>query len=247
MNTDLRVLPDPSALAGAAASAVAHALRDAAHAHGSAAIALAGGNTPRALYRALAREHHDDVPWPLVHVFWGDERDVPLDDPRSNYHMAREELLEGLPIPAKQVHPLPVGASDLELAAVAYEQTLRAYFGRAAYQRPSWPVFDLALLGMGEDGHTASLFPHSPALEEQRRWVLPASAPVEPRARLTLTLPALTHARALFVVVAGATKAEPLRRALAEAPDAGCPASLLRTGPAPVTWWADAAAALLVG
>ncbi len=222
--------------------AVADALSAAVRARGAASIALAGGNTPRALYRALAAESGAEAPWPRVHVFWGDERDVPPDDPRSNDRMAREALLDAVPVPATQVHPIPGGTGDAAGAAVAYERTLRAYFGDAG-----WPAFDLVLLGLGDDGHTASLFPGSAALSERSRWVVPSTAPVEPRSRLTLTLPVLTHARAIFVVVAGAAKAEPLRRTLAGAPDAQCPASLLLAGPAPVTWWADAAAARLAG
>jgi len=242
MTADLRVLPDGDALAAAVAAEVARRLGVAAGERGAATIALGGGRTPRAFFRRLATTHHDDVPWERVHVFWGDERDVPLGDERSNYRMARETLLAAVPVPPAQVHPMPAGSDDPAAAAVAYEDTLRACFGAAA----EWPAFDLVLLGLGEDGHTASLFPGSPALDERRRWVVPATAPVEPRPRLTLTLPALTSARALFVVVAGPEKAQPLYGVLALPPDPARPASLLRRGPAPVTWWADAAAAALV-
>ena len=249
MSADLRLLPDPAALAAGVAAEVAGALAAAARERGSASIALSGGSTPRALYRRLAGDHHDDVPWERVHVFWGDERDVPLDDEHSNCRMAREALLDAVPVPRQQVHPMPAGTDDPEGAAVAYEHALRAFFdakGADGADGAPWPVFDLVLLGLGEDGHTASLFPGAAALDERRRWVVPATAPVEPRRRLTLTLPALTHARRIFVVVAGASKAEPLRRAVAGPPDPACPASLLRTGSAPVTWWADGAAAVML-
>ena len=240
---DLRIFPDQAELAAAAAAEVAARLVVAA-AHGPATLVLAGGSTPRALYACLAAAHGVQVPWERVDVFWGDERAVPLDDPRSNYRMAREALLDAIPIPRHRVHPIDACAGvapDAEDAAVAYEHELRAHFPPPARR----PVFDLVLLGLGEDGHTASLFPNAPTLPDGSRWVLPAQAPpgVEPRERVTLTLPALTAARAIFVVVAGPAKAAPLRRALAEAPSPACPASLLRTGRAPVTWWADLAAA----
>ncbi len=261
MTADLRLLPDPADLARAVAAAVAQTLAQATLARGAASIALAGGNTPRALYQRLASAHRDDVPWEKLHVFWGDERDVPPDDPHSNYRMAREALLDAVPVSADHVHPMPAGTGDPEAAAVAYDGMLRAYFGgadpeiaivdldaaRAFFESGAlWPAIDLVLLGLGEEGHTASLFPGSAALYGQPlRWVVPATAPVEPRRRLTLTLPALTHARRIFVLVSGASKAPALFRALAGPADPACPASLLRHGPAPVTWWADAAATAL--
>jgi 6-phosphogluconolactonase len=237
MTTDLRVLPGARALAAAVAAEVALVLAEAAGERGWASIALAGGNTPRALYAALAADHRNDVPWARLQVFWGDERDVPPNDEQSNYRMARETLLDAVAVPQLQVHPMPTGAGDPEAAAVAYERRLRRGFNG------EWPTFDLVLLGLGEDGHTASLFPRSPALAERVRWVVPSLAPVEPRQRLTLTLPALTHAHRIFLVASGRAKAEPLRRALTGAPGPDCPASMLRSGSAPVTWWADAAAA----
>ncbi len=253
VTADLRLLPDPDHLARVVADAVAETLAAAALARGAASMALAGGNTPRALYRALATRHRHGVPWENLDLFWGDERDVPLDDARSNYRMAREALLDAVPVPPARVHPMPAGTGEPEAAAVAYERTLRAYFGAveapgAAGGDVAWPAFDLVLLGLGEDAHTASLFPGSAALEEEERWVVPAlaPAPVEPRARITLTLPALTHARRIFVVVSGAAKAPALERALAQPPGPDRPASLLLTGPAPVTWWADTAAAGLL-
>lgn len=239
---DLRVFGDAGGLARAAATAVAGVLAAAARAHGAATIALAGGQTPRTLYRRLALVPGTDVPWRSVEVYWGDERDVPPDDPASNYRMARESLLDLVPIPADRVHPMPAGAGDPEAAAAAYERTLRRRFHGA------WPDLDLVLLGMGEDGHTASLFPDAPTLAEQRRWVVPATAPpeIQPRGRLTLSLPAIMHARAIFVLVTGGSKATALRRALNDPPGPGCPPSLLRTSSARVVWWADGAAAARV-
>lgn len=234
---DLRVFADAGALAAAAARAVAQLLTTAVRQHGSGSIALAGGRTPRGLYRCLALDHRDDTPWDRVHVYWGDERNVPHDDDRSNCRMARESLLEHVPVRPECVHPMPTAVREPGEAAAEYERILRSRFNS------EWPRFDIVLLGMGDDGHTASLFPGSPALEEIRRWVVATAAPVEPRSRLTLTIPALTHAAAIFVVVAGRSKADALRCALADRPDPRCPASLIRTAGARVVWWADTEAA----
>ena len=253
---DLRVLADAGAVAAAAAREVAQVLAAAARAHGSASMALAGGRTPRGLYRCLALDHRDDIAWDRVHVYWGDERDVPHDDERSNYRMARESLLDHVPVRPECVHPMPAVPNEPGRAAAQYEHTLRSHFDT------EWPTFDLVLLGLGGDGHTASLFPRSPALDEASRVAhrletvacrasesdpLLNYAPVEPHGRLTLTLPVLTHSRSIFVVVSGSSKADALRCALADGPDRGCPASLLRTARSPVVWWADAQAAAKLG
>lgn len=237
---DLRVFADAGALAKTAAREVAQLLTTAVRAHGSGSIALAGGRTPRGLYRCLARDHRDDTPWDRVHVYWSDERDVPHDDDRSNYRLARESLLDRVPVRPECVHPMPTGRSEPSQAAAEYERILRSRFDT------EWPRFDLVLLGIGDDGHTASLFPGSPALEETRRWVVATTAPVEPRGRLTLTLPALTHAASVFVVVTGRSKADALRCALGDSPDPRCPASLIQTAGARVVWWADAEAAAYI-
>lgn len=235
------MLADAGGVAAAAAREAARVLAAATRAHGSASIALAGGRTPHGLYRCLALDHRHDTPWDRVHVYWGDERDVPYDDERSNYRMARESLLDHVPVHPECVHPMPTVLNEPSRAAAEYERTLRSHFDTG------WPQFDLVLLGIGADGHTASLFPRSPALDESSRWVVATTAPVEPRSRLTLTLPALVHARALFVVVAGRSKADALRCALSDRPDPGCPASLLRTARTPAVWWADAEAAANLG
>ena len=241
ITADLRVVANAGAVATAAAREVAHVLATAAQEHGSASIALAGGRTPRGLYRCLALDHRDDTAWDRVHVYWGDERNVPHDDERSNYRMARECLLDHVPVRPECVHPMPTVLGEPSRAAAEYERTLRSQFDT------DWPQFDLVLLGIGDDGHTASLFPRSPALDEASRWVVATTAPVEPRGRLTLTLPALTHAMAIFVLVAGSSKADALVCALGDRPDPRCPASLLRTARAPVVWWADAQAAAHLG
>ncbi len=231
---DVRVFASPEELSAAAAAEIAAALRRAAEA-GRATIALSGGGTPRGLHRRLA-ESHSDLPWERVHVFWGDERYVPRDAPDSNYRMARETLLEHIAIPPDNVHPMPTGASDPDEAARAYEEELRSVFGDT-------PAFDVILLGMGDDGHTASLFPGSPALEETARWVVPAEAPAEPRRRLTLTPPVLCAAEAIHFLVAGASKRAALACALSpDGPAPTCPASLVRPLAGTLTWWVDEAA-----
>lgn len=239
--TELRIFPDVDRLSEALACAIAEKLAMAVRTRGSCSFALSGGRTPRVLYDRLARDHRQDIPWARVHIFWGDERYVPPEDERSNYQMAREALLCDIPVPAANVHRMPTEPADPRDAAAAYERVLRTHFATP------WPRFDLVLLGLGDDGHTASLFPGSSALDEAERWVVAVKGPSEPRVRLTLTLPAITHAAAIDVIVSGSSKAEPLRRALADDPDPQrCPASAVRRTEGALVWWADAAAAAYV-
>jgi 6-phosphogluconolactonase len=229
----------PGALADAVASAVAHAVSDAVARRGRCSLLLSGGSTPRAAYELLASRYRERVPWLDVQLFWGDERFVPLTDPRSNYRMAREALVEWVPCPPANVHPIPTNLPSPEAAAQRYEELLRAHFAE------DHPAFDLVLLGLGDDAHTASIFPGSPALEEPARWVMAVDAPVEPRQRITMTMRVLTTAAQLFVVVSGAGKAAALRRAIDPASDpARHPAAALQAAGERVVWWAarDAAA-----
>jgi 6-phosphogluconolactonase len=203
-------LADPAALARAAAEEVARLAAEALAARGAFRLALAGGSTPRALYRLLAdpaQPFRDRIPWSVVHAFFGDERAVPPESADSNARMAREALLDHVPLAA--VHRIE-GELGAEEAAARYEDVLFAHFGDVRL-----PVFDLVLLGLGSDGHTASLFPGSPALQERRRWAVagPAGLP-PPVPRVTLTIPVLEAARAALFLVAGADKAEALRRLL---------------------------------
>jgi 6-phosphogluconolactonase len=239
-DADVRVFDTADSLAETMAQEIAELLVEAVRRRGSASIALAGGQTPRSVYRHLAARHGEDVPWQQVHFYWGDERLVAPDDERSNHRMARESLLDALPVRPDRVYPMPSGIAP-DRAAAEYEKTLRARFATEG------PDFDLVLLGVGEDGHTASLFPHSAVLRESSRWVAAAMAPVDPRHRLTLTLPALTHAETIFMLAVGASKAEAIRRALQGDASDECPASLLRTARARLVWWLDAAAAGSLG
>ncbi len=174
-------------------------------------VALSGGSTPRALHQALVAHYRDLIPWERVQVFWSDERCVPPDDPESNYRMARETLLEQVPLPADNIHRMPGERSDYDAAAADYEVEMRHVFGVP----PDVLLrFDLILLGMGPDGHTASLFPGSPALHETSRLVVPNQGPKPPPQRLTFTYPLINSARQIMFLVAGAEKAEALRDVL---------------------------------
>jgi 6-phosphogluconolactonase len=185
---DLRVFVDVNELSLRAGEGMVRTINEFVKTNGTFSLVLSGGSTPRILYRMLSRQFLDQIPWTKVHVFWGDERYVPHDDSQSNYRMARETLPDHVPCPVGNVHPMPTHFSDPDAAARDYEKTLKSYFPE------NLPGFDLVLLGLGEEGHTASLFPRSPALEETSRWVVAVKAPVEPPLHLTLTLPALAHA-----------------------------------------------------
>lgn len=183
---------------------------------GRFAIALSGGSTPKRLYGLLAAAPlRDQMPWQRVHLFWGDDRFVPWDSPDSNYAMAQEAMLAHVPIPPENVHGIPF-QGDAADAARDYERTLKTYYGGDALD-PARPLFDIVLLGMGPDGHTASLFPGKPALKEQQRWAIevpePGLNPFVPR--VTLTFPALGSAKSVAFVAAGADKMAMMGRVLA--------------------------------
>ena len=240
MKSDVRVFADVDELSLRAAEAAVRTINESVRSHGSFSVALSGGNTPRTLYRLLSTRFRDQIPWTKVHVFWGDERYVPLADPQSNYRMARE-MLDAVPCPAENVHPMPTELPNPDIAAREYEKTVRSYFSK------DWPHFDLVLLGLGEEGHTASLFPGSPALNETKRWVVAVKAPAEPPLRLTLTLPALTEAANIYVLVTGSNKAQALHHVLTGSPAPKIyPASGVRLAQGTVIWWVDRAAAALV-
>jgi len=209
--------------------------------HRRCTLALSGGSTPRALFRRLASDFRTEIPWQNVHVFWGDERFVAETDPASNFGTAKTTLLDHVPCPAGNIHPIPTHLDTAAAAADAYAAELRAYFGEG------WPRFNLILLGIGEDCHTASLFPHSPALSTHDRIVTavqPVGASGDAVARITLTMPVLLAADTVFVLAAGARKAPALARVLAAGTTADdCPASALCRSNGAVTWWADRAAA----
>ncbi len=238
----LRVAADVDELSAKAAAAAVEIIECAVAARGRCSVALSGGDTPRGFHRVLGSQFRARVPWAQVHFFWGDERYVPLDHADSNYRMARETLLDHVPCPPSNIHPMPTHLSPAAAAAAAYEKALREHFGDGV-----GPAFDLNILGIGEDAHTASVFAGSPAVEEQERWVVDAHTDADPQLRLTLTLPALSHSTNIFVLVAGAAKAGALRHALAADSDPHLyPAAGIRSAHGTVLWWADSASARFI-
>ena len=238
LGIDVRVVRDGNALSALAAAATVELINAAIAARGRCSLALSGGDTPRGLHRLLGSQYRDHISWANVHIFWGDDRYVPADHPESNYRMARETLLDHVPCPAENIHPMPTHFSSAAEAAATYEKTLRMHFDGA-----DGPAFDLNILGIGEDAHTASVFPASAAVDERDRWVMDVRTNAAIATRLTLTLPALSQSINIHVLVAGAAKASAMRRALATDPDPHrYPASGIRRG-AGVVWWVDQAAA----
>jgi 6-phosphogluconolactonase len=235
---DVRVVAGVEALSAQAAAAAVDIINGAVAARGRCSLALSGGDTPRGLHRLLGSQHREQIPWKHVHIFWGDDRYVPADHPESNYRMARETLLDHVPCPAENIHAMPTHFSSATEAAATYDQVLKEFFGGG-----NGPAFDLNILGMGEDAHTASVFPGSPAVNERERWVMDVHANASIAMRLTLTLPAISQSANIHVLVAGAGKASALRHALATDADPRLyPASGIRRGRG-VVWWVDSAAA----
>lgn len=187
-------------------------------------IALSGGSTPRPLFDGLRRSQRID--WTRTHVFWSDERCVPAHDARSNYRQAFESLLRHVPIPMAQVHPMDGEAPPRE-AAAAYEREVRRHLGDEGR-------FDLILLGLGQDGHTASLFPDDPAMQETERWIASVTVPADPPQRLTMTLPLIDRARHVVFLVVGREKSEVVRRVEREP---SLPAAQVNPSQGQVTWF----------
>jgi len=241
MNSDLCIFPSPEALSLAAAEAFAQLANKVIAAKGRFAVALAGGNTPRTIYKLLATDYREQIEWPRVHFFWGDERYVPSNDPDSNYRMAREALFDHVPVLAENVHRMPTEFIQPETAALNYEKTLQDFWPN------SLPRFDLIQLGLGPDGHIVSLFPNSPLLEEEHRLVaVVTGSPKPPPTRITLTLPAINHAAQIHFFVTGAEKAEALRATLEGARDLKrFPAQAVQPVNGHVIWWVDEKAASL--
>jgi len=240
------VVPDAAALAGMAAERIAKLAEEAVARAGRFTVALAGGATPKGLYALLATEpYRARVPWGQAEIFWGDERWVPPEHPESNYRMAAEALLRHVPIRPGQIHRMRGEDPDPGRAAAEYEALLRETFGVAPGVPPR---LDLVLLGLGADGHTASLFPGSPALRETERLAVAVFVERLGARRLTLTLPVLNEAAAILFLVAGGDKASVLRTVL-EVPEAAgpLPARLVCPREGSVTWLVDAAAASRLG
>ena len=208
--TRFTVLPDPATVAEATADRFVIAAEAAIDARGIFRVALSGGSTPRKVYPLLLEPaRRDGVDWAAVEFFWGDERAVPPDHPESNFGVAYGMLISQLSnVRPDRIHRMPAEAPDLDAAALSYESELRLAFG-ARGDEP--PAFDLIWLGMGPDGHTASLFPGSAGLDERQRWVIANYAPSQEAWRMTLTFPVLNAGREVLFVVTGADKADALR------------------------------------
>ena len=236
--TRFTVLPDSPSACRAVADRFVELAAEAIEERGVFRVALSGGGTPKSVYPLLLEpQRRDAVDWSRVEFFWGDERTVPPDDPESNFGVAYHMLIAQLPdVRQDRIHRMPAEAPDLHAAALSYESELRLAFG-ARGDEP--PAFDLIWLGMGPDGHTASLFPGSDALDETERWVVGNWAPHPQAWRMTLTFPVLNAARAVIFAVEGANKAEAIRR-IREG-GSGLPAE--RVSGDHVEWIIDAAAA----
>jgi 6-phosphogluconolactonase len=236
---DARVFPDADALSRGAFEELLRTMQEALDKRGRFAIALAGGHTPAKLYALWARggKRGVEIPWDRVYLFWSDERYVPQNDSLSNYRMVRETLIDHVPVPAENVHPMPTDYPDPEKAARAYESEMRQFFGSGA------PAFDLQLLGLGTEGHTASLFPGSPALDENQRWVAAVEVPAAPPRRLTLTPVVLNEGRKTIFMVDGQKKRE-IIHALREEPSSSSRYPVSHVQPTGgVLWLLDEAAA----
>ena len=241
MDAEIIVVADAGTLAHEAARRFTGMAREAIDSRGRFSVALSGGSTPGALFSLLAEApYREQIPWPEVDLFWGDERCVPAGDPGSNYYMAEETLIARVPIPAENVHRIR-GELAPEAAARTYDKTLRDFFC-GPYAR-----FDLVLLGLGNDGHTASLFPGSSVLDERERLALAVTAVYEdrPAERVTLSLAAINTARHVLFLVTGSAKAE-IVRAVLEGSREQFPAQRIQPGAGALTWLLDEEAGSLL-
>jgi 6-phosphogluconolactonase len=208
------VFPDAEALARGAALWLKDRIGPL---QGRISIALSGGSTPKRLFQLMGSEFKDEFPWPRMHFFWGDERFVPRDSPESNFRMTYEALLSKIAVPPGNIHPVPTEGIGLDDAARAYERELQGFYGAPALD-PGKFLFDVQFLGLGEDGHTASLIPGEPVLEERKRWVA-AVAHGRPETRITLTYPPIESSRHIAFLVSGAAKRDILHKVRSQSAD----------------------------
>lgn len=235
------VADDLDDLSRRAARFFAESAREAIDKQGRFTVALSGGSTPRRTFALFAEEPFRSIPWNAIHIFWGDERLVPLTQPDNHFRMSTDIFLSKISIPSENVHRVMVESETPAAAADDYENQLKAFFGLDPGELPR---FDLIILGMGADGHMASLFPGTPGLGERQRLVTSHFVPKVNTNRLTLTLPVLEHARQIMFLVSGTNKAETLRQVLGSTePDATLPATLLRPKDGKVLWMVDQDAA----
>lgn len=243
-NEEIIVCEDPEDLSQQAAERFARLAAESVDRTGRFTVALSGGSTPKSVYARLAtQEFQSKISWPQVCFFWGDERCVPPDHPESNFRMAREALLSKVPVLPENIYRMP-GEKEPEIAALEYEEILKDHL---AFANGNFPRFDLILLGLGDDGHTASLFPGSEALRETRRLVVAPYVEKINAYRLTLTLPVLNSGSHIFFLIAGETKAAIVRDVLGEKSDANkLPAQRIRPKKGRLVWLMDREAATLL-
>lgn len=238
---EIRTLTTPQELFSAAAEEVVRAAQEAVAQRGRFTIALSGGSTPKSLFNLLATNAKNVLPWDRMFFFWGDERHVPPSDPDSNYRMAEETMLSKIPVAAGNVFRFAAENPDAAAVADAYEQTLRKFF---ALQPGEFPRFDLILLGMGPDGHTASLFPNTAGLQEKSRLVIANWVDKLKTSRLSLTLPVINAAACVAFLVSGTDKAPALHAVLeGDAPGEQYPSKLIHPVDGKLIWLIDRAAA----
>ena len=242
LNREVLVCATPEAVAREAARRFVLHAAAAIQQRGRFAVALSGGSTPKRLYELLAQDpYRDQVDWDYVHFFWGDERFVPFTNPASNYHMTEVALLNALELTNGNTHRVQTELESADAAAAAYEQEIVKFFGLA---KGELPKFDLILLGLGTNGHTASLFPYSNALRVRDRLVAAEYIDEVKQARITLTVPVLNAAREVTFLVTGAEKANVVKEVLMGPADPDrLPAQLVHPDPGSVTWLIDKAAA----
>jgi len=240
---ELTVVKDLDEISRAAADLIARQSQPAGSSGKPFTVALSGGSTPRRLHELLSRKPsvRNALPWHNIHFFWGDERHVAPEDPQSNYRMACETLFDYAPVPAPNIHRVRAEESEAAVAAEHYEGQLQSFFNLTAGQLPR---FDCVLLGIGSDGHTASLFPGTRALQEKRRLVVANWVEKLQTHRITLTVPVINNAARVIFLVSGSPKAEVLRQILEGAyrPDL-LPAQLIRPVQGRLLWLVDRAAA----
>ena len=244
-SVEIRVLTTPQELFAAAADEVIHATNDAVAKYGRFTIALSGGSTPKALFNLLATNAKTTLPWDKMFFFWGDERHVGPTDPDSNYRMADEAMLSKVPVPAGNIFRFQAENPDAAQVANAYEKTLQKFF---QLQAGAFPGFDLILLGMGPDGHTASLFPGTAGVQERSRLVIANWVEKLKTHRLSFTLPVLNAARSVAFLVSGIDKAPMVKTVLEEnVPAEQYPAKLVHPADGKLIWFLDRAAASALG
>lgn len=244
MESEIKIVSDLSALSRAGADEFTHCAREAIAQRGRFTVALSGGSTPRATFSLIAADQSNPaqrLPWEKIHVFWGDERHVPPTDPQSNYLMAHQTLLSKVAIPPENVHRIPAELDTAD-AASDYENDLHTFFQPV---KSEWPRFDLIMLGLGPEGHIASLFPGSPAMNENSRWVVSNWVDKLRADRITFTFPVINHAAEIMFLVGGEDKAEILQRVVRQH-ERGLPAAKIEPVSGRLLWIVDKSAAKLL-